>query len=255
MKPVERNNTRPLLEICCGSLKAVEEAVAGGADRVELCTGLAEGGMTPSAGLIRAAVATGIPVNVLIRPRPGDFCYTRREERIMADDILMALDEGASGIVIGALTPFANLSCRVLDKLITTARRACPKAGITLHRAFDMCRYPEQALDIAARHGFDRILTSGCAASAMNGFDTLRRLKELAGDKIKIMAGGGINAANAPILAQVAHELHASARRPLPSPMIWRRQGVPMGLPDSDEYTRKETDREEIKSILKALKR
>lgn len=246
---------KTLLEICCGSLRAVKEAVAAGADRVELCSGLAEGGMTPSAGLIRAAIKSGIAINVLIRPRPGDFHYDSGEERIMADDIRMALEEGASGVVIGALTPYGNLSCRVMDKLMAKARRVNPDVTFTLHRAFDLCRDPEEALDIAVRHGFHRILTSGCAASAMEGIDTLRRLKEKAEGKIRIMAGGGVNATNAAILAEAAHELHASARKPLPSTMVWRREGVPMGLPGEDEYMRKETDREEIKNILSALKR
>lgn len=249
------NERSTLLEICCGSLYAVKEAVAGGADRVELCSGLAEGGMTPSVGLIRGAVAAGIPVNVLIRPRPGDFYYDSAECRVMADDVRMAVEEGASGIVIGALTPYGNLSCRVLDKLMETARCLNPKVTFTLHRAFDLCKDPDDALDVAVRHGFHRILTSGCGATAMDGIDTLRRLKERAGDKIRIMAGGGVNASNAPALADAAHELHASARRLLPSKMEWRRQGVPMGLPGDDEYMRKETDREEIKSILTALNR
>lgn len=244
-----------LLEICCASIRAVTEAVAARADRVELCSGLSEGGMTPSVGLILAAMATPIRVNVLIRPRPGDFHYTAQERRIMDDDIRMAVEAGANGIVIGALTPQGNLDCRLLDKLIKTARVLNPDISITLHRAFDMCRNPKEALDIAVRHGFDRILTSGCAATAMEGIEMLRRLKQHANGRIKIMAGAGVNAANAPLLAQAADELHASARRQLQSSMLWRRENVPMGAADCDEYCRKETNREEIRNILNAIDR
>lgn len=247
--------TGTLLEICCGSIQAVTEAAAAGADRVELCTGLSEGGMTPSAGLILAAVARPIRVNVLIRPRPGDFHYTSTECRIMADDIRMAAEAGANGVVIGALTPEGNLDCRLMDKLIRVARDINPGIGITLHRAFDLCRDPMEALGIAARHGFDRILTSGCAATAPEGIGMLRRLKERAGNRIRIMAGAGVNAANAAVLAGAAHELHASARRPLPSAMRWRRENVPMGAADDDEYCRRETHRDEIRNILKAINR
>lgn len=244
-----------LLEICCGSLGAVKEAVAAGADRVELCSGLAEGGMTPSFGLIREAVATGLAVNVLIRPRPGDFHYDRGDVRVMLGDVRMAAGAGASGLVIGALTPEGNLSCRVMDRLMREARSVNPDITFTLHRTFDLCRDPEAALEVAIRHGFDRILTSGCAASAIKGLGLLRRLKALSGGRILIMAAGGVNSRNAALLAEAADELHASARRSLDSTMRWRRKGVPMGLPGEDEYLRKETSREEIRNILKAIGR
>lgn len=245
---------KTVLEVCCGSMQAVEAAIAGGADRIELCSGLAEGGVTPSVGLICAAVKAGIPVNVLIRPRPGDFHYNWREERIMADDVKMALESGANGVVIGALTPVGNLSCRVLDKLVLLARNINKRADITLHRAFDLCADPTEALEIAVRHGFDRVLTSGCAPTAIEGLAMLRQLKTQAAGRIKIMAGSGVNAANAKALAEVADELHASARRSLKSTMLWQRKGVAMGNSGEDEYTRLETNADEVKAILLSVK-
>lgn len=242
-----------LLEICAGTLAAVEAARRGGAARVELCSGLAEGGMTPSAGLIAEAVKCGIDVNVLIRPRPGDFLYSAADARAMLTDVRTAMLLGASGVATGALTADGSLDTGLLAELCGLAREINPSASLTLHRAFDLARDPFAALEQAIVTGYDRLLTSGCAPSAMEGRTLLGKLHRLAAGRIRIMAGGGVGPHNAAALASVADELHASARRPVDSDMMWRRKGVAMGAHGSDEYSRPETSESLVKEIINSL--
>lgn len=245
------------LEICAASLRAVDEAKAAGAHRVELCSGLSDGGLTPSITLIESAVKRDIPVNVLIRPRPGDFLYGRDELDIMLGDVEAAINCGASGIVIGALTPYGDLDKRLLRTIIGHAQRLShDECTLTLHRAFDLSRDPLKSLKEAAELGFDRVLTSGCAPTAIQGKEVLRWLRSEATKLgMTIMAGGGVNAQNAAQLAEVADELHTSARKLHNSTMIWRRYGIGMGSASgSDEYARMETSRDVITEIMQALK-
>ncbi|MCM1070376.1 MAG: copper homeostasis protein CutC [[Clostridium] fimetarium] len=228
------------LEICCGDPSSVVAAKAVGASRVELCAGLAEGGVTPSAGLVLAAAGEGIEaINVLIRPRPGDFLYNEAEVAAMERDVRSAIASGATGVVIGALTPDGLVDKRVCSRLIEVARAERGDVGVTFHRAFDLARDPMEALEEVIGLGCDCLLTSGMAPSAEQGIDLLRSLVEAASGRLKIMAGGGVNPANArEILSRSGvGALHSTARSTVESAMRYRREGVPMGLPGADEYS------------------
>ncbi len=233
-----------MLEICCGDLASVLAAKAGGARRIELCSGLLEGGLTPSMGLIRAAVATGLPeINVLIRPRPGDFLYTPEELLLMESDIRESIAAGATGVVIGVLTPDGDIDIDACRRLIEVAREAGREAGrerinITFHRAFDVSRDADKSLEDIIALGFDCVLTSGQAPSAVSGTLMLSHLVRRAGGRIAIMAGAGVTPANAQELLEVTgvDKLHSTARKPIASRMKFRRPRVPMGAPGTDEY-------------------
>ncbi len=241
-----------ILEVCAGSIDSAIAAARGGAARIELCSGLADGGVTPSAGLIRAARAVdGIKVNVLIREREGDFLYTADEVEVMAADVALCREIGCDGVVIGALTPAGDVD-------VEACRRMMAEAGtmeVTFHRAFDLCRDPFAALDTLIALGCRRVLTSGQAASAPEGRDMLRQLVEYAAGRIIILAGGGVNSTNAAGLAAYTgvDELHASARAIVSSDMMFRRGGVSMGVPGADEYSRKATSAAEVAAIVSAL--
>ena len=133
---------KPLLEICAGDIDSIRAAAEGGADRIELCSALTEGGLTPSYGQLCAALESPVPVNVLIRPRRGDFLYSPEEVEVMCRDIEEAVSLGANGVVIGALTAEGDIDLHALEAM----RRAAGNAHVTFHRAFDLCRDPETAL-------------------------------------------------------------------------------------------------------------
>lgn len=242
-----------ILEVCAGSIDSVVAAAKGGAARVELCSGLADGGVTPSVGLIRGALSVdGIKVNVLIRPREGDFLYSPAEVAVMETDVSTCRKLGCNGVVIGALTPDGNVNADTCRKLIAAAG----DMEITFHRAFDLCRDPFDALDILIELGCHRVLTSGLAASAPLGRETLKELHRYAAGRIFILAGGGVNSANAGELASFTgvSELHASARGVIASEMVFRRDGISMGVPGADEYCRKTTSADEVAAIVSSLK-
>lgn len=237
-----------MLEICCGDIESVIAAAKGGADRVELCSALSEGGLTPSIGLIKAAVnIPGIRVHVLIRPRNGDFLYNDTERDIMISDIEAARKAGAHGVVIGALTPDGDIDIDTCSSLINAA----DGMDVTFHRAFDVCRNPEEALETIIKLGCTRILTSGQMPSAIEGTATLRRLNELASGRIILLAGAGVSSGNAKdiIIQTGISELHASARSTVSSAMRFRNSQVSMGNKDSDEYSRLITDADIVKQL------
>ena len=160
----EFQHPKPILEVCCGDIQSIYAAKTGGAHRIELCSALSEGGVTPSAGLIREAVSSGIPaVHILIRPRGGDFLYSEDEIRLMETDIRCAVSSGVDGVVIGALTSDGDIDMTTCRRLIETAG----DCSVTFHRAFDLCRNPQKALEDIISLGCDRILTSGLARSAV----------------------------------------------------------------------------------------
>lgn len=259
-----------ILEVCTGSITSVLHAAEGGAGRIELCSGLDEGGLTPSIGLIQAAMQVeGIKKHVLIRPRGGDFLYTEGDLDIMVDDILAARRAGVDGVVVGALTADGDVDVEACHRFLDAARGEyvdfaegdldeayfLPPVSVTFHRAFDLCRDPFAALETLVALGFDRILTSGQAATAAEGVPLLRQLVERAADRIVIMPGCGVNAQNAPLILEAtgATEIHASARAAWPSQMRFRHQGVSMGKPGSDEYATKETDVETVRQIVASI--
>ena len=228
---------RRKLEICAADIDSVVAAASGGADRVELCSALGEGGLTPSVSLIRCALGVpGISVHVLIRPRGGDFLYSRREVQAMLYDIDMVKELGAHGIVIGALTSSGDIDFDICREL----SRHAGNMNITFHRAFDVCRNPMEAAEQIAALGCNRILTSGCAESAEAGIDTLRALNQRVGNQITILAGGGVTPLNAKFILDSSEilELHASARELVQSQMTYRNNRVNMGDKGKDEYSR-----------------
>lgn len=260
-----------ILEVCTGSIISVQHAAEGGAGRIELCSGLDEGGLTPSIGILKAALKVeGPKKNVLIRPRGGDFLYSEVEQNIIVDDILAAREAGVDGVVVGALTADGDVDEAACRRFIEAAKGTCRDCvdgekgevvssapiSVTFHRAFDLCRDPKMALETIIELGFDRVLTSGQAATAEAGIPLLRELVKQAGERIVIMPGCGVTPENAGrILAETgASEIHASARSTWPSQMNFRHPGVSMGKPGSDEYATKETDVETVKRIVEICK-
>lgn len=228
-----------LLEICCADAESVDAAIKGGADRIELCTALGEGGMTPSKGLIDYACSQkSTPVNILIRPRPGDFVYNGREAQIMIDDIDYAGKAGASGVVIGALQPDGSIDYDLSRRLIDKAKSL--GLTVTFHRAFDLCNDPYAGLAAVIKLGCDRLLTSGQSADAMHGAEVIAGLVRAAEGNLIILAGAGVSPSNAAELIERTGvtELHASAKTTVGSAMLYRNNNATMGRPDSDEYSR-----------------
>ena len=228
-----------LLEVCCGNPESVDAAVLGGARRIELCADLETDGLTPPTAWIRDAKARypSLTVHVLIRPRAGDFVYSPADAELMAGQIEEALDAGADGIVIGALTPEGDVDLPLMERLVSLVESfnlaaellrsdqchaandshffpgPARRVSITFHRAFDRCRRPFEALEQIIGLGCDRILTSGQAATAEAGAATLRELQRRAGGRIGILPGSGVTPGNAArILASTGcTEIHASA--------------------------------------------
>ncbi|WP_075795699.1 copper homeostasis protein CutC [Massilia putida] len=206
------------LEVCVDSVHGLAAAIDGGADRIELCAALETGGLTPTAGLLRAASACPVPVVAMIRPRGGDFCFDAPETRLMQDEIDAVAAAGLQGVVLGASLPDGRLDQRALERLVRRARDLGLRC--TLHRAIDLCPDLAQATRAAADLGFERILTSGGARSAPEGLAGLERCFDAAAGRIAIMPGAGIHADNVDLLRArlPLTDLHASCSVPLPAP-------------------------------------
>lgn len=240
----------PVLEVCIDSLTSSINAEAGGADRVELCDNLTEGGTTPSAGMIRMVRAKiTIGLQVMIRPRGGDFLYSEDEFELMKHDILLARELGVDGIVLGCLTREGTIDIVKLSKFMEIAR----PMNVTFHRAFDMVRDPFQALEELIQVGVNRILTSGQEQTALEGAPPLSNLVKQAGDRVVIMAGGGIRPHNIKeiIASTGVNECHVSANKRIDSEMDFRNPRITMGkLPDS-EYQHTIVDVEIVRAFRK----
>ena len=198
-----------LLEVCVDSAEGLEAAVEGGADRIELCAALECGGLTPSPGLMRLAAEAPVPVYAMIRPRPGDFRFSARDEAVMRGDLDAAGAAGLAGVVLGANRPDGALDADLLARLCAAAG----PMGRTLHRAFDLTSADfHGAIDTAIALGFERILTSGGATAAPQAIDTLERLFVYAQGRMTIMPGAGLSPATiAPLIARLPlREVHAS---------------------------------------------
>lgn len=197
-----------LLERCCISAQEVAEARIAGASRVELCRSLELGGVTPDVEEIRGSLSCGIPVNVLVRPRGGDFVYSEDEVRTMLDSIRLCRELGVSGIVAGALDRNGNVDTGTMRRLLSESEGM----SFTFHRAFDRCRDPFTALEEIIALGCDRILTSGQESSAVEGAPLLAELVRRAAGRIIIMPGAGITPANIDTLARLtgAVEFHGT---------------------------------------------
>ena len=200
-----------LIEAAVESLEAARAALAGGAQRIELCTDLAAGGTTPAVQLLRECRSLlTIPIFVLVRPRAGDFVYSTAEQRLMLEQIQQAKDAGAQGIVTGALSADHEIDQRSTTALLAAAR----PLPVTFHRAFDACLDHSAALDQLIRLGIPRVLTSGGARTAAEGAEQIRQLVERARGRIEILAGGGVAASNVARLVSVSgvREIHFSVK-------------------------------------------
>ena len=241
-------------EVCANSVESCMAAQAGGADRVELCAGIPEGGTTPSYGDIALAreVLTGTRLHVIIRPRGGDFLYSPLEQRIMLKDIEMAQRLGADGVVFGCLTAEGDVDTGLMEQLMEAAQGM----SVTFHRAFDVCRDPYTALEDIIRLGCDRLLTSGQQPTAEQGIPLLKALQEQAAGRITLLAGCGVNEQNIARIARETgiHEFHFSARENVESGMGYRNEAVSMGgTVHIAEYTRPVTTERRVKNTLRAL--
>jgi len=242
------------VEICTDSVESATIAEAAGAGRIELCSALSEGGVTPSAGLIEAVRRDiNIRMHVLIRPRSGDFLYNDTEFSVMRRDIDMAGEHGADGIVTGILRSDGTVD---VERTALLAEYAAPM-NLTFHRAFDLCRDPVKGLEDVIATGASRLLTSGQSKNAIEGAPLIKSLIAGAAGRIIIMPGGGIDEYNIALLATGtgAMEYHLSGRRQRESLMRFRRKGVYMGDPRlASEYTLKSADAERISSVIMILK-
>jgi copper homeostasis protein len=239
-----------IYEICVDSVAGIRAAKAAGADRVELCGDLLEGGTTPSRGMIRQArTIAGIGLHVIIRPRGGDFLFDEDELAIIQADIDTAKAEGADGVVIGLLTADGTIDAAPTRELIARAR----PLSVTFHRAFDMTPDPFAALETLVGLGVNRVLTSGQEASVLEGLPLIAELIRRAGDRIIIMPGGGITARNvARIVAEARpREIHFAALEPVAGGMRFRRSHVFMGGElRPPEYDRLVTSPATIRSVM-----
>lgn len=239
-------------EICANSVASCRAAQEGGADRVELCAGIPEGGTTPSYGMIKnARESISIALNVIIRPRGGDFLYTDEELREMVYDIHMAKELGADGLVFGCLTPDGDVDMEAMRTLMDAAG----DTPVTFHRAFDHSHNPLKALEEIISLGCARILTSGCRPTALEGASLLAELVKQAGDRIIIMPGCGVKENNIAEIARLsgAREFHFSAREPIESGMIFRNPEVAMGSED-DPYGTVQTTARRVAATIEPLK-
>lgn len=244
-----------LLEVCVDSLPSARAAIAGGADRLELCSALALGGLTPFTELLhQIREESDIPIRCLMRPRAGDFLYTPEELDLMARQIHALKQAGADGFVIGCLTPNGCLDTDAMKPLIDAAG-GC---ALTLHRCIDVSRDPVQTYQDALTLGIDTVLTSGAAANCMAGIGTIGKLLELR-DKLdgpEVLIGAGVKA---PVIAQIlqshpnARAFHMSGKIELESGMRFRRAEVPMGLPGLDEWHIQQTSPEAIRAARGVL--
>jgi copper homeostasis protein len=238
-----------LLEICAGSVTSCLAAQEGGAARVEFCDNLLEGGTTPSYGAIASARdKLQIQLNVIIRPRGGDFLYSGVEFDVMERDIGACRKLGVDGVVIGLLTADGDIDTTRTRRLVELAA----PLPVTFHRAFDVARDPYEALEDVIRAGCVRLLTSGQERSALEGIALISELRRIAGERLVIMPGAGVRLSN---IAQLidetgCFEFHTSGRAPFPSGMRYRNERIKMGGPGQDEYAITETSSDLVKQIL-----
>lgn len=237
-------------EVCVDTVAGALAAQEAGADRVELCSALGTGGLTPSAGLVEEVLAAvALPVHVLVRPRDGDFLHDRHEVSVMVRDVAHAARLGAHGVVVGALTPDGDVDLDTCKRLVDAA------AGlpVTFHRAFDLARSPLDALDAVLTLGAGRLLTSGQEATALAGAPLIATLVRTAGDRLSVMAGGGITAGNVAevVAATGVSEIHFSGRADVGSAARYRNERVALS---SGDYQRRATSRAVVEAVLAAAR-
>ncbi|MER8510661.1 copper homeostasis protein CutC [Mesorhizobium sp. M0199] len=244
----------PLIEICVEGIDGLLAAQAAGADRVELCASLVEGGITPSFGTVRTALELAtIPFHVIVRPRGGDFLYSEAEYRSMLADVRALAELGVAGVVIGCLAADGTIDEQRMSELA----QAAGSLNVTCHRAFDMTRDPTEALEALIRCKVGRVLTSGQRDTALEGADLLADLVRQAGDRIIILGCGGLDPQN---IAEVRRktgvsEMHFAALKDVPSAMRYRNPKVGMGGTDLDrEYRNTVTDEVLVAATIAAAR-
>ena len=245
---------KPLIELCVEGIDGFLAAQEAGADRVELCASLMEGGLTPSLATIRAAVKVAkIPVHVIIRPRGGDFLYSQAEFDSMVEDVKALREEGVAGVVIGCLTPDGRIDEARTKALVEAAR----PMSVTCHRAFDMTADAHEALEALVRCGVDRVLTSGQRDTAVDGIAILKSAVEQAAGRIVIMGCGALDAGNIRTVRDETGltEMHFAALKTVPSGMAFRNPHVGMGGTEKDrEYELTLTDKDAVRATIAAAK-
>lgn len=240
------------LECCVDSVESAIAAKKGGADRIELCSALVIGGLSPSQALyqkIREQV--DIPIRVLLRPRFGDFCYTDFEHEIIKEEIKSFRNLGADGIVIGTMKPDGTLNLEQMKEFIEEAQGM----PVTLHRAFDMCKDPLVTLEEVRKLGISTILTSGQKNTCVDGIELLKELVEKAQGETEILIGGGVDASVIPMLAEKtkAKAYHMSGKISMESKMCYRKQDVSMGVASVSEYEIWRTSEKRVREVRKIL--
>jgi copper homeostasis protein len=238
------------LEICAGSVASALAAQEGGAVRVELCDNLLEGGTTPSFGAIAMArERLSIALHVIVRPRGGDFLYDELEFELLRRDVRVCRDLGADGVVLGLLTADGDVDVVRTRELVELAA----PTQVTFHRAFDVAREPLRAIEDVIATGCNRLLTSGQAATALDGASLIAELVRVAGGRLIVMPGAGVRAGNIAELVRRTgcSEFHSSARAPRASGMHSRNAAVKMGAPGQDEYETMETSAALVAEMLR----
>ena len=241
---------KKILEVAVDSLASARAAIAGGADRLELCGALAVGGLTPYAELLKQIRAeSDINIRCMLRPRGGDFLYPQDEILMMADQIENLRKLGSDGFVFGCLTPEGDLDGKAMEPML----KAAQGCGLSLHRCIDVSRDPCKTYMDAMALGFDTVLTSGAAGSCLLGIETIGKLLELR-DKHngpEVLIGGGVKAGTITTFRErypQSRAFHMSGKTEIESGMLFRREGVPMGIPGLDEWHIQQTDADNIRA-------
>jgi len=246
-------NTNPLIEVCAINIQSAIAAQKGGAKRIELCDNLFEGGTTPSPGTLQIVrELLDIEINVMIRPRGSDFCYSDLEFEIMKRDIEFCKTLGVDGVVFGILLPDGNIDIKRIKQLVEISR----PMSVTFHRAFDMTPNPFRSLEEIIELGIDRILTAGQKNKAIEGKEIIEKLISKADERIIIMPGSGINEDNILELKKEtgAREFHLTGHKKTDSKMIYRKKEIYMGgIPQVHEYEIRVTDEKCIRKIIELL--
>lgn len=244
----------PRIEVCVEGIDGLLAAQKAGADRVELCASLLEGGLTPSIGVVREALKLStIPFHVIVRPRGGDFLYSEQEFQSMLRDVEALRDLGVAGVVVGCLTFDGQVDVERTRALV----RAAKPLSVTFHRAFDMTRDYRQAVEDLVHCGIDRVLTSGQRRTALEGIDILKDAVTLADGRLTVMVCGGLDPRNiSEVLERTgAHEAHFSAGKTVRSGMAFHNPFVGMGGTALErEYELTVTDEAAVRATIAAAR-
>lgn len=241
-----------VIEIAVDSADAALAAESGGAQRLELCSALGEGGLTPSLGLVRTVrAACALTLFAIVRPRGGDFLYTATEFHTMQEDIRLLKHEGVDGVVLGILLADGHVDVARTRALVELAH----PLDVTFHRAIDMTPNPERALEDVLATGVRRVLTSGGEESAWAGREALQRMVQLAAGRATILVGGGVRPGSIRQLMDVtgATEFHSSMRRLVPGPMQYRSDRLSLGGPGANDFDRSIVLSDEVRELVEAI--